>query len=109
MPLPGAREFMEKEKKLTQTWGLDRAGVGEASEASTLEQPHLKTFLIPAKTFDFLGSEDWSHFRRREAALWSLQIQESCIIAVYAHASSMDEIPAPPPVFPAGLCRYCYS
>lgn len=61
---------MEKKKMLTQIWGLDLAEVGEASEANALQQTHLETFLIPANSFDFPGSENWSHFRRREVALW---------------------------------------
>lgn len=70
VPLPGGGEFTEKKKRLTQIWGLDLAEVGEASEASALQQTHLETFLIPSNTFDFPGSEDWSYFRRREVALW---------------------------------------
>lgn len=66
VPLPGGGEFMEKKKKLAQTSVLNLAGVGEASRAKALEQPQLKTVLIPANTLDFPVSVDW----RREVALW---------------------------------------
>lgn len=44
-------EENSRKKRLTQTSVLALARVGEASRTNSLEQPQLKTFLIPANTF----------------------------------------------------------
>lgn len=93
-------EKKKEKRKLAETSVLELPGAGEASRATPLQQPRLKAIFIPANTLDFPVSEDWS----RDSA------SSGTPVPAHAHASTMDALPSPPPpVFPAGLCRYCYS